>query len=163
MERKWDCCRGAGSMKETLSNDVTTALIRSLPNLPKTRLVELWKKNFGREPGRIRPELMLSILAYRIQEMAYGGLSPNASAKSQIIATSLRPQSRSRDEARQRFKSGTKLVREWKGKRHEVTLSDEGYRYMGKTYKTLSPIACEITGTRWSGPAFFGTKKVKAS
>ncbi|WP_353063841.1 DUF2924 domain-containing protein [Tunturibacter psychrotolerans] len=150
-------------MKETPSNDATAFLIRNLPNLPKMRLVELWKDNFGKEPGRIRPELMLPILAYRIQERAYGGLSPNANAKSQIIATSLRPQSRFRDEARQRFKSGTKLVREWKGKTHEVTLNDEGYHYLGKTYKSLSPIACEIAGTRWSGPAFFGTKKVKAS
>jgi Protein of unknown function (DUF2924) len=88
---------------------------------------------------------------------------PLASARSQVIATSLRPQSRSRDEARQRFKAGTKLVREWRGKTHEVTLNDEGYHYLGKTYKSLSPIACEITGTRWSGPAFFGTKKVKPS
>jgi Protein of unknown function (DUF2924) len=150
-------------MKETPSNDATAFLIRSLPNLPKASLVELWKDNFGKEPGRVRPELMLPILAYRIQERVYGGLSPNTNAKSQIIAASLRPQSRSRDEARQRFKSGTKLVREWKGKTHEVTLNDEGYHYLGKTYKSLSPIACEITGTRWSGPAFFGTKKVKAS
>jgi Protein of unknown function (DUF2924) len=149
-------------MKETLSNDVTTALIRNLPNLPKTRLVELWKENFGREPGRIRPELMLPILAYRIQERAYGGLSPNANARPQIIATCLRPQSRFRDEAKQRFKFGTKLIREWKGETHEVTLHNDGYHYRGKTYKTLSPIACEITGTRWSGPAFFGTKRVKA-
>jgi hypothetical protein len=108
-------------------------------------------------------QLMLPILAYRIQEKAYGGLSPTANARSQLIATPLRPQSRSRDEARQRFKSGTKLVREWRGKTHEVTLNDEGYHYLGKTYKSLSPIACEITGTRWSGPAFFGTKKVKTS
>jgi hypothetical protein len=152
-----------GPMEETPSNDATAFLIRSLPHLPKMRLIELWKQNFGKEPGRVRPELMLPILAYRIQERAYGGLSPDASAKSQIVATSLRPQSRSRDEARQRFKSGTKLVREWKGKTHEVTLSGDGYHYMGKIYNSLSPIACEITGTRWSEPAFFGTKKVKAS
>jgi Protein of unknown function (DUF2924) len=150
-------------MKETQSSGETAALVRSLPNLPKTRLVELWKESFRKEPGHIRPELMLPILAYRIQETAYGGLSPEASNESRAIATSLRPQSRSRDEARQRFKPGTKLIREWKGKIHEVTLNDNGYHYLGKIYKSLSPIACEITGTRWSGPAFFGTKKVKAS
>jgi Protein of unknown function (DUF2924) len=150
-------------MKETPSNDATAFLIRSLPSLPKMRLVELWKQNFGKEPERIRPELMLPVLAYRIQERAYGGLSPKAAARSQEVATSLRPQSRSRDEARQRFKSGTKLVREWGGKTHEVTLCDQGYQYLGNTYKSLSPIACEITGTRWSGPAFFGTRKGKAS
>jgi hypothetical protein len=148
---------------EAPSKIVTVTLIRSLPSLSKARLVELWKESFGKEPGRIRPELMLPILAYRIQERAYGGLSPKGSARSQEIATSLKPKSRSRDEARQRFKSGTKLVREWRGKTHEVTLNDDAYHYLGKTYKSLSPIACEITGTRWSGPAFFGTKKVKAS
>jgi hypothetical protein len=148
-------------MEEVPSERATAQLIRSLPNLPKTRLVELWKDNFGKEPGRVRPELMLPILAYIIQERAYGGLSPGASEKSQVIATSLRARSRSRDEARQRFKSGTKLVREWRGKTHEVTLNDEGYLYQGRIYKSLSPIACEITGTRWSRPAFFGTKKVK--
>jgi Protein of unknown function (DUF2924) len=150
-------------MEEAPQNSATATLIRSLPTFPKTRLVELWKERFGKEPGRIRPELMVPVLAYRIQERAYGGLSPKASARSQEIATSLRPQSRYRDEARQRFKSGTKLVREWGGKTHEVTLSDQGYQYLGKTYISLSPIACEITGTRWSGAAFFGTKKGKAS
>jgi hypothetical protein len=163
MERKWDCRREGGLMEKVRSQGATAQLIHSLPNLPKTRLVELWKDNFGKEPGRVRPELMLPILAYRIQEKAYGGLSPKAYARSQVIATSLRLQSRSRDEARQRFKPGTKLVREWRGKTHEVTLNDDGYHYFGKTYKSLSPIACEITGTRWSGPAFFGTKKLKAS
>jgi hypothetical protein len=150
-------------MEQARSQTDTAALIHSLPHLPKTRLVELWRDGFGKEPGRIRPELMLPILAYRIQEKAYGGLSATANTRSQQIATSLRPQSRSRDEARQRFKAGTKLIREWRGKTHEVTLNNEGYHYLGKTYKSLSPIACEITGTRWSGPAFFGTKKVKAS
>jgi hypothetical protein len=76
-------------MEEVPSQSATSQLIRSLPNLPKTRLVELWKDNFGKEPGRVRPELMLPILAYRIQERAYGGLSPVASARSQQIATSL--------------------------------------------------------------------------
>jgi hypothetical protein len=80
-------------MKEAPPNSATANLIRSLPNLPKTRLIELWKESFGKEPGRIRPELMLPVLAYSIQERAYGGLSPKARARSQEIATSLRPQS----------------------------------------------------------------------
>jgi hypothetical protein len=150
-------------MEEASSQNATALLIRSLPKLPRTRLVELWKESFAKEPGRVRPELMLPILAYSIQERAYGGLSSVTKARSQLVATSLRPQSRSRDEARQRFKAGTKLIREWRGKTHEVTLKNDGYHYLGRLYRSLSPIACEITGTRWSGPAFFGTKKVKAS
>ncbi len=148
-------------MQEVPSQRVTAQLIRSLPNLPKTRLVELWKDNFGKEPGRVRPALMLPILAYRIQERAYGGLSPGSSEKSWVITTSLRPRSRSRDEARQRFKAGTKLVRAWRGKTHEVPLNDECYHYQGKIYKSLSPIACEITGTRWSGRLFSARKRRK--
>ena len=119
-------------MKEIPANDATAFLISSLPGLPKMRLVELWKHNFGKEPGRIRPELMLPILAYRIQERAYGGVSPKAMERSRIIAASLRPQSRTRDEARQRFKSGTKLVREWRGKTHEVTLMMTAIAILGK-------------------------------
>jgi Protein of unknown function (DUF2924) len=119
-------------MKESVPNNPTAELIRSLPTLPKAQLIVLWNENFGRPAGRIRPELMLPILAFRIQERA---------------------------EARQRFKPGTRLIREWKGQTHEVILTVDGYDYQGKRYKSLSPIACHITGTHWSGPAFFGTRK----
>jgi hypothetical protein len=52
-------------------------------------------------------------------------------------------------------------VREWKGKVHEVLINANGFEYLGETYKSLSPIACRITGTHWSGPAFFGTRRGK--
>src|SRR5580698_3302208 len=61
------------------------------------------------------------------------------------------------DANRRRFKTGTKIIREWKGQLHEVAVTTEGYVYNGEVYKSLSPIATRITGTRWSGPAFFGT------
>ena len=60
---------------------------------------------------------------------------------------------------RRSFKAGTKIIREWKGQLHEVAVTTEGYVYKGEAYKSLSPIATRITGTRWSGPAFFGTRK----
>jgi hypothetical protein len=104
---------------------------------------------------------MLPILAFRIQELAHGGLRPEAKAKLQELTSSL--SSRGRNDARQRFKSGTRLVREWKGKVHEVTITVDGFEYQGEAYKNLSPIACRITGTHWSGPAFFGTKRGKKS
>jgi hypothetical protein len=114
-------------MNEPASNSPTTALIRSLPTLSKGRLVELWKENFGKTPGRIRPELMLPILAFRIQERAYGGFTPEVKERLGQIANSLAPKSRSQNEARGRFKPGTRLVREWKGKTHEVVLTAHGY------------------------------------
>ena len=54
--------------------------------------------------------------------------------------------------------AGTRLVREWDGVEHSVTVRDDGYEYQGRPYKTLSGIAREITGTRWNGWVFFGLK-----
>jgi hypothetical protein len=100
---------------------------------------------------------MLPILAFRIQELAHGGLKAETKARLQEITSSLNP--KGQHGALQRFKSGTRLVREWKGKVHEVTITANGFEYQGETYRRLSPIACRITGTHWSGPAFFGTKR----
>ena len=102
---------------------------------------------------------MLPILAFRLQELAHGGLKPETIARLREIELSLNP--KGQNDARQRFKAGTRLVREWKGKVHEVVITAGGFEYQGETYKSLSPIACRITGTHWSGPAFFGTKQGK--
>jgi len=57
------------------------------------------------------------------------------------------------------LKSGTKLIRQWKGQKHEVIASENAFVYNGKNYKSLSAIACEITGSQWNGKIFFGVKK----
>ena len=101
----------------------------------------------------------MPVLAYTIQERAYGGLTPETKEQLRQIIVSLSPKSRQQNEARARFKAGTLLIREWKGIRHEVILTVDGYEYKGQKYKSLSPIASKITGTHWSGPAFFGTNK----
>jgi hypothetical protein len=144
---------------QSTPNNAIPSLIQSLPTLPKARLFEIWKETFGRSAGKLRPEVMLPILAFRIQEKAYGGLSPATKEKLREIALSVSPKRHQKQEARDRFKPGTCLVREWKGTRHEVILVDDGYEFKGEKYKSLSPIACRITGSHWSGPAFFGTRK----
>ena len=146
-------------MKQPPSIDSTAELIRSLPTLPKERLLVLWRENFSKPAGSIRTELIIPILAFRIQEKAYGGLDAGTSGRLREITVSLAPKSRIHGEARHHFKPGTRLVREWKSTIHEVILTDDGYEHQGKKYKSLSPIACAITGTHWSGPAFFGTVK----
>jgi hypothetical protein len=146
-------------MKESQLSNSTAELIRSLPTLPKERLFVLWQENFGKPAGSIRPELMLPVLAFRIQEKAYGGLDAEITGRLREITDSLAPKSRIHSEARRRFKPGTRLVRDWKGTIHEVIFTDDGYEHQGKKYKSLSPIACAITGTHWSGLAFFGTAK----
>jgi hypothetical protein len=139
--------------------DPTADLLVKLPSLDKPRLRELWQKSFNRPASpRLRRELMLPILAVRIQELSQGGLPAQTRAKLTETIGMLNSSSRT---APQRFRSGTRIVREWKGKVHEVTITDSGFEYEGETFKSLSPIACRITGTHWSGPAFFGTKGKK--
>ena len=146
-------------MKQCPSTDSTIELIRSLPTLSRDRLSVLWQQTIGKPAGSIRSELMIPVLAFRIQEKAYGGFDAVSKARLCEVAGFLGPKSRTHSEARRRFKSGTRIVREWRGKIHEVTLTEDEYEYEGKKYKSLSPIASLITGTHWSGPAFFGTAK----
>jgi hypothetical protein len=128
--------------------------------MPREELLTLWQENFGKPASpRLRRELILPILAYRIQERVYGGLDPESERRLKEVAASLnRPESR-QTKATQRFKPGSKIIREWKGETHEVLITSSGYEYRGEAFKTLSPIATRITGTHWSGPAFFGTRQ----
>ena len=134
-------------------------LLVKLPSLDKPQLRELWQKSFDRPASpRLRRELMLPILAFRIQELSQGGLPAQTRAR---LAEAIGKLSTSSREASRRFRPGTRIVREWKGKVHEVTITEGGFEYEGETFRSLSPIACRITGTHWSGPAFFGTKGKK--
>jgi Protein of unknown function (DUF2924) len=101
---------------------------------------------------------MLPILAFRIQELSQGGLPAQTQVRLTETIGMLRTPSR---DVPRRSRPGTRIVREWKGKVHEVTITDSGFEYEGETFKSLSLIACRITGTHWSGPAFFGTKGKK--
>jgi len=136
--------------------DPIADLLVKLPSLDKPRLRELWQKSFDHPASpRLRRELMLPVLAFRIQELSQGGLPAQTRAK---LTETIGTLSTSNREVPRRFRPGTRIVREWKGTIHEVTITDGGFDYEGETFKSLSPIACRITGTHWSGPAFFGTK-----
>jgi hypothetical protein len=137
-----------------------SAQIRDLPTLAKPALLDLWKTAFGKSaPPRLRRELMIPILAYRIQERAFGGLDPKIKARLKRIALTLESNPDAEIGLPDRMKPGTRLLREWKGELHTVTTSDSGFEYRDETYKSLSEIARKITGTRWSGPLFFGLRK----
>lgn len=137
--------------------------IAALPDLNKEQLIILWVQTFGQPaPSALRKELMVPILAYRIQEKEFGGLSNIVRKKLAAIAESLGPHKRSHKDLDTRMKAGTRLVRSWKGEIHEVSVSSNGFEYRSQHYKSLSEIAREITGTRWSGPVFFGTRKVRS-
>ena len=134
--------------------------IEKLPSLSKPKLLEIWAENFkSPPPPNLRKDLMVPILAYRIQEREYGGLSHRARTRLREIAAALRSEKAPTRNSDSGPGTGTKLIRTWRGEVHEVMATPSGYQYRGKTYSSLSPIAREITGTRWSGPLFFGVKK----
>jgi hypothetical protein len=104
-------------------------------------------------------------LSYRVQELAYGGMSPDTRAKLDGILEAEGFDDLGRASARPKAKPpaegivpGTLLVRDYQGERYTVTVIADGFEFQGKPYKSLSPIAREITGTNWNGPAFFGLR-----
>ncbi|GAC1426323.1 MAG: hypothetical protein NVSMB62_23820 [Acidobacteriaceae bacterium] len=141
-------------------NPALAEKIALLPGLNKAQLLPVWAEHFGSPPPpKLRKELMVPILAYRMQEREYGGLSNSARRRLKEIAASLGPKRPSLREADSAPQIGTRLVRSWHGEVHEVLATGGDYQYRGRSYSSLSRIAREITGTPWSGPAFFGVRK----
>jgi hypothetical protein len=136
--------------------------IAALPGMNKQQLLVMWRENFGKEaPAHLRKQLMVPVLAYRIQEREYGGLSHAARKQLRELAESLESKSWQKERVitDDAAESGSRFVRCWHGEIHEVLVKAAGFEYRGQLYGSLSKIACEITGTRWSGPLFFGIRK----
>jgi hypothetical protein len=136
--------------------------LKTLPEMGKVALSQLWEELFNKPvPERIRKELMVRILAYRIQEEAFGRLNPKIRRRLDQIAGALGKNQNTAIANMARSKPGTRLIRSWQGKTHTVTIEESGYQYQGRQYRSLSEIARHITGTQWSGPLFFGLKSRK--
>jgi len=135
--------------------------IANLRTLSRQQLLDLWQKLYRRAaPNGIRRELMVPFLAYRIQENAYGGLKPAVRNELRRMARRLEnPTAATEPLLRPKIKVGTRIIRQWRGETHEVSVTQSGYEYRGSSHRSLSEIARKITGTRWSGPAFFGLNK----
>ncbi|MGA2103506.1 MAG: DUF2924 domain-containing protein [Candidatus Sulfotelmatobacter sp.] len=131
----------------------------TLPNLQKPALFELWQQLFNTDPPeRMRKELLVQFLAYRLQEKEFGGLSDRSHRRVRELASSIEVTSRTSGFQKLAIKPGTRLIREWKDQVHVVNVEEGNYEYRGARYESLSEIARLITGTRWSGPLFFGLK-----
>src|SRR5258708_23973298 len=124
---------------------------------PPADLKERWGALYCTEPPRrISRDLLVRALAYRMQEKALGGLKPSTRgllAKVAAAASAHRPM---RVAPQPTLKPGTVLLREWHGTKHQVIVREDGIVFRGKSYKSLSDVAYRITGTKWSGPRFFG-------
>jgi hypothetical protein len=135
------------------------AQLTRLPTAETASLRDLWRDLFGAPPHRkLRRELLIPILAYRLQEKALGEIKPLTARRLQSIANEIgegkKPAARSLGP-----RPGTRMVRQWQGKLYEVVTLESGFMFDGQKYRSLSEIARAITGTRWSGPAFFGLRK----
>ena len=129
-----------------------------LQEMDHKELRQHWGELFGREPSQgMRRNHMVPILAYRAQEKAFGGLRESTVRTLRELALG----NASESQPIYRPKTGTRYVREHNGKLHEVTVLDDGFEYEGENYRSLTEIAKTITGTKWSGPAFFGLKRKK--
>ena len=141
--------------------------LAELETLPTNELKERWRILYGVEAPSFNRQFLIKRLAYRIQEIAYGGLPDDVRVRLNRlldeegydeIGVKVTDRKPARSSPGDRPIPGTMLIREWDGERHEVTALQKGFEYRGIPYRSLSAVARKITGTRWNGPLFFGLR-----
>jgi hypothetical protein len=140
--------------------------VAALDGMPTPDLKARWRELYGNEPPRFNRQFLIKRLAYRIQELAYGGLQPETRARLQRALAEegyndlgVKTGRRALAGSEARLPQGTLLAREWDGQRHEVRVVDGGFEYQGLHFRSLSAVARSITGTSWNGPRFFGLRQ----
>lgn len=124
--------------------------VAAVRRLGRAGLQQRWREIFKTAPpSAFTPDMLARGIAHRLQEKAIGRLEP-------ALARQLQAGLEGRGAATPKLRTGNRLVRRWRGGTYVVDVTDEGFRYQEITYGSLSEIAGLITGTRWSGPRFFG-------
>ena len=134
--------------------------LAALATMATPDLRQQWRDLFATEPPPYNQKFLRNRLAYRIQELAYGGLKPSTIARLEALGEQLDGGNLTIRRIRPDMKpiAGTTLVREYQGVEHRVTVRADDYEYQGRAFRSLSSIARAITGTRWNGLVFFGLK-----
>ncbi len=141
------------------SREAISQKLASLRSLPIKKLKQRWRYLYSSEPPhRVSRELLTRAVAYRIQEQALGGLKSSTRRLLERLATDARSGRPLKLSPCAPASAGTVLVRDWHGITHEVKILDRGVLYKRKRYCSLSEVARLITGSRWSGPLFFGLR-----
>ena len=140
--------------------DPIPARLVALKTAPTLDLKKQWRDLFASEPPPFNRRYLESRLAYRIQELAYGGLKPETIRRLERLGEELDGGDRKKSRIRADIRpiTGTRLLRDWQGVEQIVTVTADGFDWQGRPYKSLSAIARAITGTRWNGWVFFGLK-----
>jgi hypothetical protein len=151
-------------------SDSVLKQVAHLQNLTYEQLRELWRTLNGGQPPAYNRKYIISRLAYRIQEIAYGGLSDDAREQMQRILkdggfdangcdSRVRRKERATRQKRDAPITGTRFVRDWNGHHCEVIAVHNGFEFEGRIYRSLTAVAKAITGTHWNGRIFFGLEK----
>ena len=135
-------------------------LAAKLAALPETATADLraeWRRLYRAAPPKGVGRHLLELgVAWKLQERAHGGLSPTMKRQLAALAKTMDEKGDLTKSRAVQLKPGAKLVREWRGKTHDVLVLEDGFQWRGQRWRSLSAIAREISGTQWSGPRFFG-------
>jgi hypothetical protein len=138
--------------------DTILAQLAALKTRSTRELRDMWRELFGKEPPVLGRRYLEDRIAFKTQELSFGGLPERARRKLDALVAQLEPKAaRRRDPGRPI--AGTQLRRDWKGIEHIVTVREHDFEYEGRPYRSLSAVAREITGTRWNGWLFFGLRR----
>src|SRR6266849_2366857 len=144
--------------------DASREALSRLPKLDLRELREEWRFLYKADvSSHLSRELLIRAVAYRMQEVALGGLRPEPERQLRQIAQELKKSGGAAKRFRPQLKPGTRLIREWQGRTYEVMVLDDSFSWQGTHYRSLSAIARKITGTPWSGPLFFGLKQNRSA
>ena len=144
--------------------DASREALSRLPKLDLRELREEWRFLYKADvSSHLSRELLIRAVAYRMQEVALGGLRPEPERQLRQIAQELKKSGGAAKRFRPQLKPGTRLIREWQGRTYEVMVLDDSFSWQGTHYRSLSAIARKITGTAWSGPLFFGLKQNRSA
>jgi hypothetical protein len=132
--------------------------LASLPTLDRDALLERWRALYGKPaPSHISRPILVRAIAYRMQEQVFGGLKPASRRLLQRVAEEIRSGRPITSVQSAALKPGTRLLRAWNGTTHEVIVLENGVLFRGQHHRSLSKVARLITGSRRSGPRFFGS------
>ena len=145
--------------KQKQAGEVGQSVLRQINELQRMSLNELrkkWLDLFGTGPGKLSKQYLTRRLAYRVQELTYGGLSK--STREKLASWTEDPKQAEKKTVREKtsLQLGTRLLRDWRGERYEVIVQEDGFVFQGKKYRSLSAISRSITGRHINGRRFFG-------
>ena len=145
----------SGRERDKLKDEIT-----GLQSLGIEQLKARWRTLYKTEaPARFSRDLLIGAVAYRMQERVLGGLRPATRRLFQRVVANAQARRPLKLGPMRKLEPGAVLIREWGGIKHRVMVRASGFSLGGKEYRSLSEVARVITGTRWSGPLFFGLKK----